>query len=56
VSDRPYRAGLDEDEALHRLRQGAGTQWDAGLVRVFLDLLDGGLTRRVTDSQLAAIA
>ena len=56
VSDRPYRAGLDEEEALRRLRQGAGTQWDAGLVRVFLDLLDGGLTRRVTESQLAAIA
>ena len=56
VSDRPYRAGLDEEEALQRLRQGAGTQWDAGLVRIFLDLLDGGLTRRVTQSQLAAIA
>ena len=56
VSDRPYRAGLDEDEALCRLRQGAGTQWDAGLVRVFLDLLDGGLTQRVTKSQLAATA
>jgi len=56
VSDRPYRAGLDEDEALRRLRQGAGTQWDAGLVGTFVDLLDGGLTRRVTESQLAAIA
>jgi putative two-component system response regulator len=56
VSDRPYRAGLDEEEAIQRLRQGAGTQWDAGLVRIFLDLLDGGLTRRVTQSQLAAIA
>jgi putative two-component system response regulator len=56
VSDRPYRAGLDQEEAVTRLRQGAGTQWDAGLVRVFLDLLEGGLTRRVTESQLAAIA
>lgn len=56
VSDRPYRAGLAEDEALRRLRQGAGTQWDAGLVTVFVSLLDGGLTQRVTDSQLAAIA
>jgi len=56
VSDRPYRVGLDEDEAIRRLRQGAGTQWDAGLVRLFVDLLDGGLTRRVTDAQLAAIA
>jgi putative two-component system response regulator len=56
VSDRPYRRGLDEEEALRRLRQGAGSQWDAGLVRVFVDLLDGGLTRRVTETQLAAIA
>ena len=56
VSDRPYRAGLAEEEAVTRLRQGAGTQWDAGLVRTFLDLLDGGLTRRVTESQFAAIA
>jgi len=56
VSDRPYRAGLGQDEALRRLRQGAGTQWDAGLVHTFIDLLDGGLTARVTRSQLAAIA
>jgi putative two-component system response regulator len=56
VSDRPYRAGLDEEEAVRRLRQGAGTQWDSGFVRIFLDLVDGGLTRRVTESQLAAIA
>jgi putative two-component system response regulator len=56
VSDRPYRAGLEEDEALRRLRQGSGTQWDAGLAHVFIDLLDGGLTQRVTRTQLAAIA
>lgn len=56
VSDRPYRAGLEHDEALRRLHEGAGTQWDAGLVRVFLDLLDAGLTQRVTQTQLAAIA
>ena len=56
VSDRPYRAGRGEDEAIHRLRDGAGSQWDAGLVRVFLDLLDSGITQRVTESQLRAIA
>ena len=56
VSDRPYRAGLGADEAVRRLRDGAGKQWDNGLVRVFLELLDGGLTERVTRSQLAAIA
>jgi hypothetical protein len=41
---------------MHRLRQGAGSQWDAGIVRIFLDLLDSGLTQRITQSQLAAIA
>jgi putative two-component system response regulator len=56
VSDRPYRRGLDHEEALRRMRQGAGSQWDARLVRLFLDLLDGGLSERVTRSQLAAIA
>jgi putative two-component system response regulator len=56
VSDRPYRAGLDSEEAIRRLRQGAGTQWDPDLVHVFLGLLDGGLSERVTRSQLAAIA
>ena len=56
VSDRPYRTGLGEEEAERRLRQGAGTQWDAAFVDVFLELLDEGLMRRVTESQLAAIA
>ena len=56
VSDRPYRAGLGADEAISRLHAGAGTQWDAGLVRVFLELIDGGLAERVTRSQLARIA
>ena len=56
VSDRPYRAGLPEDEAVRRLKQGAGSQWDAGLVRTFLDLVDSGLTRRVVATQLAASA
>jgi putative two-component system response regulator len=56
VSDRPYRAGLDEEDAIRRLRQGAGTQWDAGFVHVFLDLLESGLAQRVTQTQLAAIA
>jgi putative two-component system response regulator len=56
VSDRPYRAGLAHDEALRRMRAGSGSQWDAGLVEVFLALLERGLARRVNDSQLAATA
>jgi len=54
VSDRPYRAGLDPEEALRRLRASAGKQWDAALVPIFLTLLDGGLAQRVTDVRLAA--
>jgi putative two-component system response regulator len=38
LSDRPYRAGLGREETLRRLRGGAGTQWDAGLVEIFLKL------------------
>jgi putative two-component system response regulator len=56
VSDRPYRAGLDPDEAIRRLRASSGKQWDAEMVEIFLALLDDGLVGRVTDSQLAATA
>jgi putative two-component system response regulator len=56
VSDRPYRAGLDPEEALRRLRAGSGKQWDAGLTHTFLGLLDAGLAQRVTDARLAATA
>jgi putative two-component system response regulator len=56
VSDRPYRAGLDPEEALRRLRAGSGKQWDAALVHTFLALLDQGLSQRVTDARLAATA
>ena len=56
VSDRPYRAGLDPEEALRRLRANAGTQWDAEMVHIFLTLLDDGLGQRVNDARLAATA
>jgi putative two-component system response regulator len=45
VSDRPYRAGLGVDEALRRLREGSGTQWDPAHVDIFVSLLDGGIMR-----------
>ena len=51
VSDRPYRAGLGPEEALHRLRAGAGTQWDAEFCEVFMQLLEGGLQRTVASAQ-----
>ena len=37
-SDRPYRTALGHDEAVRRLRDGAGTQFDADLVDVFVEL------------------
>jgi putative two-component system response regulator len=51
VSDRPYRAGLAPDEALHRLRAGAGGQWDPELVEIFLALIDNGMIDRVASAQ-----
>ena len=35
--DRPYRAGLTVEEALHRIEAGAGTQFDPELARLFVD-------------------
>ena len=54
VSDRPYRAGLDPDDAVRQLRGGAGKQWDAEMVQLFLALLDDGIVQRVTGARLAA--
>lgn len=38
TSTRPYRLALPHDEAIRRLREGAGSQWDPRLVRAFLDM------------------
>jgi len=40
--DRPYRAALPQAEALKRLREGAGTQWDPEIVGVFVETVDDG--------------
>jgi putative two-component system response regulator len=37
-TDRPYRSALEDRESIRRLREGAGVQWDARVVDVFLDL------------------
>jgi putative nucleotidyltransferase with HDIG domain/PAS domain S-box-containing protein len=39
VSDRPYRKGMSADEVLMELSNGAGTQWDPNVVRVFSGML-----------------
>jgi len=40
TSDRPYRGRLSREEAIGILRQGAGKQWDAVLVKRFLPLIE----------------
>lgn len=39
TSDRPYRPRRTRDDAISRLRQGAGKQWDARLVELFLEVI-----------------
>jgi HD-GYP domain-containing protein (c-di-GMP phosphodiesterase class II) len=49
TSDRPYRAALPLDEAIRRLREGAGKQWDPDMVRVFVETVeDGSQARRAS--------
>jgi diguanylate cyclase (GGDEF)-like protein len=42
VTDRPYRARLSEGEAVSRLAEAAGTQFDPGVVETFRRLHQGG--------------
>jgi HD-GYP domain-containing protein (c-di-GMP phosphodiesterase class II) len=40
TSDRPYRGALPVDRALLEIREGAGTQFDPEVVRVFVDVME----------------
>lgn len=39
LSDRPYRSALRKDQAIHELREGAGSQFDPQLVEIFIELV-----------------
>jgi HD-GYP domain-containing protein (c-di-GMP phosphodiesterase class II) len=39
TTDRPYHAAVPAHEALTKLREGAGTQFDPDIVRVFVACL-----------------
>jgi putative two-component system response regulator len=54
TSDRPYRAGMPQDEARKILLDGAGTQWDAAAAHALLELVDRGATERISDELFAA--
>jgi HD-GYP domain-containing protein (c-di-GMP phosphodiesterase class II) len=42
TTDRPYRRALSVDVAKARLQEAAGTQFDAGCVGKFIELIDAG--------------
>lgn len=41
TTDRPYRKGMDAEEALRRIEDAAGTQFHEGLARVFVAMMRG---------------
>ena len=41
MSDRLYRSKLDLEEARNQLIECSGTQFDAEIVKVFINMLDG---------------
>ncbi len=55
ASIRPYRKALADDEALERLKQGAGSQFDPDLVDVFVQEVEAGLPRKYKVSQVPPI-
>jgi putative two-component system response regulator len=56
VTDRPYRAGLPHEEALRRLREGGGSQWDARFVQTFVGLYAEGALGTSGDPDAARAA
>lgn len=38
ISDRPYRRGMNYEKAISILEEGAGSQWDADLIRTFISI------------------
>lgn len=51
VSDRPYRAAMDVEEARRRIAGGSGTQFDPEFADTFLRLLDDGLASSVRSDE-----
>lgn len=53
TSDRPYRKGMNDSEAILRLKKAAGTQLDPQLVTAFLVAYDRGEVQKVRDDYQA---
>ncbi|HWQ13333.1 MAG TPA: HD domain-containing phosphohydrolase [Roseiflexaceae bacterium] len=46
TTDRPYRGAMPLEEAVKRLRAGAGTQFDPAMLEVFIGLLESAALRQ----------
>lgn len=55
TTDRPYRKALVLDRVSEVLRQGAGTQWDAAVVEVFLAVQAGRVGAMDSDPDAAGV-
>ena len=51
TSARPHHPPLSREEAIKRLRQGAGIQFDPKLVEVFIGIIEAGFTEGVKAAQ-----
>jgi HD-GYP domain-containing protein (c-di-GMP phosphodiesterase class II) len=51
TSARPYRDALCEKKVIKELEQGAGTQFDPELVKVFIGLVEAGFPEKVKVGQ-----
>jgi PAS domain S-box-containing protein/putative nucleotidyltransferase with HDIG domain len=49
TNDRPYRRGMSCEEAIAILHDGAGSQWDARVVTVFIESFNGRLRKILND-------
>ena len=51
TTDRPYRKALEPEVAVKRLQEGAGSQWDAQVVDMFVRLLRSGGLQSALESR-----
>jgi putative nucleotidyltransferase with HDIG domain len=55
TTDRPYRKALSPDEAVARLKEGSGSQFDPELVKVFVKLHEKGAVEGICEGQESSI-
>ncbi|MCA9260495.1 MAG: HD-GYP domain-containing protein [Planctomycetales bacterium] len=55
-SDRPYRKGMPDEKIDGILKSGAGSQWDADVVRAFFEIRDEIRTAAQVDNTVGAVS